>query len=108
MKLLFFRFVGCSLGLLAACMAFDVRLSMREIIPCVIFMTLLYTFLRPLMNLVVLPFNMITCGVVGVFADALLVKWAVGHNFGYLQALLIAVIIAVCYLPYGRYKRFRV
>lgn len=106
MKLLLNRLIGCSLGLLAGCFIFKVAMSTREIILCVALMTLFYTFLRPLINLIILPFNMLLLGAVGLFADAMLVNWAVGHNFGYFQALFIAVIIALCYLPYKRSKVF--
>lgn len=108
MKLLLFRLAGSAIALLTGCFLFDVMLPPRGFILCVIAMALLYTFLRPLMNVVILPFNMLSFGIVGIFADALLVMWASGGSFRYLQAVLIAAIAMLCYLPYGRYKRFRV
>lgn len=105
MKLFLFRLAGSAIALFAGCYLFDVVLSPRGFILCFIAMALLYTFLRPLMNIVILPFNMLTFGILGIFADALLVMWATGGSFGYLQALLIAAIAMLCYLPYGWHKK---
>jgi len=104
MKLLFNRLIGCTLGLLAGCFLFNTDMEIRQIIICVVLMTIFFTYLRPLINLIILPFNIFLLGILGLFADALLVYWAAGRNFGYLQALFIAVIIALCYLPYKKSK----
>ena len=104
MRLLVYRLIGCAAGLLAGRILFNTELSSREIILSVILMALFYTFLRPLINIVILPFNLILLGVPGLLVDALFVYWAAGRGFGYLQALFIAVIVALCYLPYKRYK----
>ena len=103
MKLILNRIFGCTLGLLVGSFLFNFPLTLREIILSVLIMTLFYVFLRPLVNLVILPFNMLSVGIIGLLTDALYVLWAT-RDFGYLQSLLIAVVIAVCYWPYKKYK----
>lgn len=74
-------------------------------------LTALYLFIRPLLQTVLLPLNLILFGLFTPLTDGLLVLWACawtpGTNMGYWQAVCAALLISLFWLPYTAAKRKR-
>lgn len=72
---------------------------------------LLYTFLRPLLLTLVLPFNLLLFGLLTPLADALLIRWTAawvnGLTLTYWQSVLVALALGAAYLPYSNWKQKR-
>lgn len=72
-------------------------------------LTALYLFIRPLMQAVLLPLNLVFLGVFTPLTDAFLALWAFawapGAAAGYGEALFCALLCSFFWLPYGKAKR---
>lgn len=103
------RLLGCWAALLVSALLFH-SMGLLEAAWGGILLTLFYTFLRPLLQAVLLPFNLLLAGVLTPLTDAWLVLWAAawsGGRLGYWQAVFTAVLILLFYLPYSRAKKER-
>ena len=73
-------------------------------------LALFYTFLRPLLQAVLLPLNLLLAGALTPLTDAWLVLWAgawSGGRLTYWQAVFTALLLLLFYLPYSRAKKER-
>ena len=103
----FARWIGCMVSLCAGALIFPGSCDAGGVL-----LTLLYVFLKPLFQVIILPVNLFVAGLLTPVADGLLVwwtsAWIPGIALGYGQSVLIAVCISLCYLPYSYYKKHQV
>lgn len=82
--------------------------SLLPALPGALLLTLFYVLLRPLMQALLLPANLLLLGLATPFADALLVLWACawsgGALPGYWTCLLCALFISLAYWPYSSWR----
>ena len=105
------RFLGCLAVLAITNFIFPNSVTPIGMLLGTIMLLLLYTFLRPLMLVLALPFNLLLLGLVTPFADALLVRWTAawvcGLTLTYWQALLVAILLSIAYWPYSLWRQNR-
>lgn len=74
-------------------------------------LTALYTWIRPLMQTLILPLNLFLAGLLTPLTDALLIVWTSGWvhglSLGYWEGVLLSLAIGIAYLPYSRGKERR-
>lgn len=109
MKVLFARLVGC-VGAFALCgVLFPGACTLLGALWGGAFLTLLYALIRPLLQTLLLPLNLILFGIFTPLTDALLVLWACawtpGTSLGYWQAVCAALLVSLFWLPCARGKR---
>lgn len=105
MRVLIFRLVGCAVGLWMGCLLFGMSYEIRGMLIGIVLLTLLYTFLRPVISILIMPLNMFLFGALSLLIDALLVLWVSDMAFAYWQALFVAAVIAVCFIPYSLIRK---
>lgn len=69
-----------------------------------------YLLLRPLVKLVLAPFNCLTLGILGFFVDAALILFAAGEVMGFhvdniLWAIATSVIVSICRETMGSFVK---
>ncbi len=74
-------------------------------------LSIFYLIFKPMGQAIALPFNLMLLNIPQFFVDALLVWWASAWTPGialtYLEALLIAALATVCFLPYDAAREKR-
>ncbi len=102
------RAVGCVLAFLLCGWAFG-GCSLEGALLGGAVLTLVYILVRPLLQALLLPLNLLLLGVLTPLTDALLVWWACawtpGTDMGYWQAVCAALLCALLWLPYGAVKQ---
>lgn len=105
----FARLLSCIGGLLLAIPLFPGNISFLPALFGGMALTLLYIFLRPLLQCIALPFNLLLFGLVTPLADALLFLLAdvctAGMQLSYWQGALTSLLIGLCYAPFAACKR---
>lgn len=108
---IFYRLLNCLAALGVSALLFPGTIDLGGAAWGCLLLTLFYVLLRPVLQALTLPLNLFILGVATPFADALLVWWASawvpGFSVGYLQAVVIALIISLFYMPYSWYKQKR-
>lgn len=108
MKLLFIRFMGCTVALVLSALLFQGSCPLSVLWGSAL-LTIFYTLLRPLLQVLISPFNLFVLGLLTPLTDALLVKWAAawtpGLSFTYWQAVAAALTISLAYYPYSVWKK---
>ena len=102
------RWLGCFVSLLAAGYVFLGELNLWPAFWGGLLLTVFYLLLRPIMQTLILPFNLFLLGLLTPVTDALFVLWAAssfGIGLHYWHSLLTALLISLCYLPVSIYKR---
>lgn len=112
MRTLTLRFIGCLAALMITGLLFWGSVSLWGALLAALWMTFLYVFVRPLLQTILLPFNVLLLGVCTPLCDAWLVWWAGAWSFGgvsmgYGQALLVAILALIFYLPYSQGQKRR-
>lgn len=68
-------------------------------------LSVLYIFLRPLVQTLILPLNLLLLGLLTPLTDALLVRWTSawvgGFSLNYPQSILFALALSAACLPYS-------
>ena len=109
MNALIVRFVGCAASLAVTGLLFPGSCSLHGVLFGGLLLTLLYTFLRPLLQLLVSPFNLFVFGLLTPLTDALLILWAAAWvknlSLHYWEAVLTALLISLAYYPYSVWKK---
>ena len=89
-------------GLCVGCLLFGLPLSWDMALIGGGWLFVFYLCIRPLMQLIILPLNLLALGILTLVTDALLVLWAAAWTphlqFTYGQAFLIAACIGLCRL----------
>ena len=97
MKACLIRIAACVIGILAGNVLFDMRLTFAAGCLMTLMLVIMYIVLRPLMQLIVLPFNLFLFGLLTVASDALFVLWASAwtpeSSIAYWQAAVIAAVV---------------
>lgn len=105
----FARFFACLMALLLAAALFPEACLVSGAIWGSMLLTVFYALLRPLMQAVILPFNIFLCGLLTPITDALLVLWAsawgTGLSFTYWQSVAVALLVSALYLPFSYWKQ---
>lgn len=111
MKYCLARLAGGCVGLAAVRLLFHLDFGVWAWLRCGALLCLLYLLVRPLMQLVILPFDLFLFGLVSLFADALLIRWAAawtpGLSLSYPQALAAALVTGLCFWPYASARKNR-
>ncbi len=103
------RLAGCLGAFLLCRLLFPGSLSLRGVLFGGLLLTVLYLLIRPVLQAVLLPLNLLFFGVFTPLADALLVLWACawapGAALSYWPAVCCALLCSLFWLPYGAAKR---
>lgn len=103
------RFAGC-LGAFGICaLVFPGSCTLWGVLWGGLALALLYLLVRPLVQTVILPLNLLLLGVFTPLTDGLLVLWACawtpGTELGYWQAVAAALLCSLFWLPYVGARR---
>lgn len=109
MRAAFNRFVGSAAALTVTSLLFTGRFSLWAILFGSVMLTLLYILIRPLMQVIIAPFNLFLFGVLTPLADALLVLWTSawisGLSLRYWHCIVAALIISLVFCQYTAWKK---
>lgn len=109
MTAVFARFAGCLFALSVAGLVFPGACTMGGVFWGSVLLTVFYVLLRPLMQVLILPFNLFTFGLLTPITDALFCLWASawvgGLSLGYLQSVAAALLISLANIPYSAWKK---
>lgn len=105
------RFLTCFGGLAVTGLLFPGSCTLWGLLFGTLLCGVLYVLIRPLVQAVILPFNLVLAGVLTPLTDALLVQWASawvwGLRLSYWQSLFAAVVMLLLMLPYSAAKKRR-
>nr|WP_122012182.1 phage holin family protein [Maliibacterium massiliense] len=103
------RVAGCALSLCAAGLLFPGISSLGGVLWGTLMLTLLYTLLRPAMQAIIAPLNLVVLGLLTPITDALFVwwtsAWVGGLALSYGQSIVVALLISLCFVPYSCWKQ---
>lgn len=102
------RLICCPAALLVSSVVFWGRGGLMPVVAGGVILALLYIFIRPLLQILLIPFNIVLAGIFTPLTDAWLVLWAgawSGAGWTYPQAVFTAVLIILFYLPYSRSRK---
>jgi len=108
MKFYSVRFLSILLGLAIGAILLNINVTIPSGLWFAFLLTLMYVFIRPLMQVVILVFNVFVFGLLSIVTDALFVIWAAAWTpnlaFSYTQGLLLALLMSICFFPYVYFK----
>lgn len=111
MRPLFARIVGLLAALLLIDLIFPDVANGTGLIWGALLLAVFYVILRPLLQVLILPLNIVMAGLLTPLSDALLVRWAAawapGLTLTFWQSLLAALLISLAYYPYVCWKQQR-
>ncbi len=106
MKAFLIRLSGCWGALAVFALLFPQAGTLSSVLLGGIVLAVLYALVRPLLQTVLLPFNLLLFGVFTPLTDALLVLWAWSwsgfHGPGYWAAVGCALLLSLFWAPYAR------
>ncbi len=111
MNAFFARILSLAAALAAGLLLLGVPAMFWSGLICLAWTALFYLIFKPVGQAVALPLNLILFNLPQFFVDALLVWWASawtpGLSLTYLEALLIAALATLCFLPFDAARKKR-
>ena len=111
MNAFFARILSLAAALAAGLLLLGVPSMFWNGLICLAWLTLFYTIFKPVGQAIALPLNLILFNLPQLFVDALLVWWASAWtpmlSLTYLESLLIAALITVCFMPFDAAREKR-
>jgi uncharacterized membrane protein YvlD (DUF360 family) len=97
------RYIGCS----AALLIIGAAPSLPAALAWAALLALLFTAVKPLYSLLVLPLDMLLYGLGTLCLDALMIIIVLPYDMPYWHALAAAAIVRLCFVPYERARGVR-